>query len=162
MASSAKRRLMLDLQKLQENLPETICASPIDDDIFNWQAVILGPENTEWQGGIFSLSLTFLNDYPNKPPKVKFLTKIFHPNVYQDGSICLDILQTEWSPVFDVSGLLISIQSLLNDPNPKSPANNEAAMLFVENRSEYIRRVKLAVSESIVTAEASLNTTEQI
>ncbi|EAN31068.2 Ubiquitin-conjugating enzyme E2 1 [Theileria parva strain Muguga] len=157
MARDATKRLMLDLRKLQEDLPETICASPVDSDIFHWQAVILGPDNTEWEGGIFSLSLTFPQDYPNKPPVVKFLTRIFHPNVYQDGSICLDILQNEWSPVFDVHGILISIQSLLTDPNNKSPANNEAATLYQENRTEYIRRVKNIVSESISAAELTLN-----
>ncbi|BAM41257.1 ubiquitin carrier protein [Theileria orientalis strain Shintoku] len=167
MARDATKRLMLDLRKLQEDLPESICASPVDSDIFRWQAVILGPDNTEWEGGIFSLSLNFPDDYPNKPPRVKFLTRIFHPNgekkgfnlcsVYQDGSICLDILQNEWSPVFDVHGILISIQSLLTDPNNRSPANNEAAKLYQENRSEYIRRVKSVVAESISAAESVLN-----
>ncbi|UVC49722.1 ubiquitin carrier protein [Theileria orientalis] len=167
MARDATKRLMLDLRKLQEDLPESICASPVDSDIFRWQAVILGPDNTEWEGGIFSLSLTFPDDYPNKPPRVKFLTRIFHPNgtkncfnlcsVYQDGSICLDILQNEWSPVFDVHGILISIQSLLTDPNNRSPANNEAAKLYQENRSEYIRQVKRVVAESISAAESVLN-----
>lgn len=148
---------MLDLRKLQQDLPESICASPVDSDIFQWQAVILGPDNTEWEGGIFTLSLAFPEDYPNKPPRVKFLSRIFHPNVYQDGSICLDILQNEWSPVFDVHGILISIQSLLTDPNNKSPANNEAATLYLENRTEYIRRVKTVVAESISAAESALN-----
>ncbi|UVC54302.1 ubiquitin carrier protein [Theileria orientalis] len=157
MARDATKRLMLDLRKLQEDLPESICASPVGSDIFRWQAVILGPDNTEWEGGIFSLSLTFPDDYPNKPPRVKFLTRIFHPNVYQDGSICLDILQNEWSPVFDVHGILISIQSLLTDPNNRSPANNEAAKLYLENRSEYIRQVKRVVAESISAAESVLN-----
>lgn len=62
--------------------------------------------------------------------QVKFQTKVFHPNVYADGSICLDILQNKWSPIYDVAGLLTSIQSLLSDPNPNSPANQEAARLF--------------------------------
>ncbi|KAF6022757.1 UBE2B [Bugula neritina] len=73
---------------------------------------------------------------------------MFHPNVYADGSICLDILQNRWSPTYDVSAILTSIQSLLHDPNPNSPANNEAAQLFRENRREYDRRVANIVTES--------------
>jgi ubiquitin-conjugating enzyme E2 A len=93
--------------------------------------------------------MEFLEDYPNKPPKVKFLTKMFHPNIYNDGSICLDILQNMWSPVYDVSSILTSIQSLLCDPNIKSPANNEAAELFSNNYKEYVLRVKEIVEQSL-------------
>ncbi|KAG6440099.1 hypothetical protein BBOV_III003380 [Babesia bovis T2Bo] len=102
MSSEARKRLLLDLRKLRQELPETVCASPVEGDIFQWQAVILGPENTEWEGGIFTLSLKFPNNYPHRPPVVKFITRVYHPNVYQDGSICLDILDREWSPVFDI------------------------------------------------------------
>lgn len=107
--------------------------------------------------GIFTLSLKFPHDYPHKPPVVRFTTRVFHPNVYQDGSICLDILDKEWSPVFDVCGILTSIQSLLTDPNNKSPANKEAAILYTENRSEYIRKVKDSVVASIQAAESQLD-----
>lgn len=96
--------------------------------------------------------LTFEESYPNKPPTVKFLTKMFHPNVYANGELCLDILQNRWSPTYDVAAILTSIQSLLHDPNPnrqvlrwreqrskelmmyiRSPANAEAAQLFRDN-----------------------------
>lgn len=89
--------------------------------------------------------MDFTEEYPNKPPEVKFSVRMFHPNVYNDGSICLDILKSQWSPIYDVSALLTSIQSLLCDPNPKSPANAEAARLYEENRREYNRRVKKSV-----------------
>ena len=68
--------------------------------------------------------------------------------VYADGKICLDILQNNWSPIYDVSAILTSIQSLLTDPNPNSPANSEAARLFTENKEEYTRRVKIHVGKS--------------
>eukprot|EP00826_Nyctotherus_ovalis_P006657 TRINITY_DN1159_c0_g1_i14.p2 TRINITY_DN1159_c0_g1~~TRINITY_DN1159_c0_g1_i14.p2 ORF type:complete len:112 (-),score=22.93 TRINITY_DN1159_c0_g1_i14:148-483(-) len=68
------------------------------------------PEETAWEGGVFQLSLEFSEDYPNKPPSVKFTTKIFHPNVYNDGKICLDILQNQWSPIYDIAAILTSIQ----------------------------------------------------
>jgi len=69
-------------------------------------------------GGTFKLILEFSEEYPNKAPQVKFVSKIFHPNVYADGKICLDILQNQWSPIYDVAAILTSIQSLLSDPNP--------------------------------------------
>eukprot|EP01017_Pseudomicrothorax_dubius_P018637 TRINITY_DN2058_c0_g1_i1.p1 TRINITY_DN2058_c0_g1~~TRINITY_DN2058_c0_g1_i1.p1 ORF type:complete len:108 (-),score=20.13 TRINITY_DN2058_c0_g1_i1:106-429(-) len=99
--------------------------------------------------GIFKLKMEFTEDYPNKAPKVKFESKLFHPNVYADGSICLDILQNQWSPIYDVAAILTSIQSLLCDPNPNSPANGEAAKLYQEDRKEYHRRVKEIVDLSI-------------
>ena len=73
---------------------------------------------------------------------------MFHPNIYADGSICLDILQNQWSPIYDISAILTSIQSLLCDPNPSSPANSEAARLYNENRREYERKVKEVVEAS--------------
>ena len=95
MSSNAERRLLKDLKRMQEDesLNESIQATPGDESIFEWDAIIFGPDETIWEGGIFQLSMKFTEDYPNKPPKVKFLTECFHPNVYTDGSICLDILQ---------------------------------------------------------------------
>ncbi|CAL9172487.1 unnamed protein product [Musa hybrid cultivar] len=87
----------------------------------------------------FKLTLQFTEDYPNKPPTVRFVSRMFHPN---NGSICLDILQNQWSPIYDVAAILTSIQSLLCDPNPNSPANSEAARMFSENKREYNRRVR--------------------
>ena len=113
-----------------------------------WQGVILGPDDTPWEGGTFKLLLEFTEDYPNKPPAVKFLSKLFHPNVYSDGKICLDILQQQWSPIYDIAAILTSIQSLLSDPNPASPANAEAAQLYERDRREYNARVKAIVEES--------------
>ena len=92
--------------------------------------------------------MNFSDQYPNKPPEVQFVTKIFHPNVYNDGKICLDILQNNWSPVYDVQSILISIQQLLTDPNNKSPANNEASQMHQNNYKEYVRRVKECVEKS--------------
>ncbi|KAL6587514.1 Ubiquitin-conjugating enzyme E2 2 [Orobanche minor] len=98
--------------------------------------------------GTFKLILQFTEDYPNKPPTVRFISRMFHPNIYADGSICLDILQNQWSPIYDVAAILTSIQSLLCDPNPNSPANSEAARLFSENKREYNRKVREIVEQS--------------
>jgi len=79
---------------------------------------------------------------------VRFTTKMFHPNVYTDGSICLDVLDSRWSPTYDVSAILTAIQSLLDQPNPNSPANAQAAEMFQENRREYEKKVMQIVEES--------------
>jgi ubiquitin-conjugating enzyme E2 A len=77
------------------------------------------------------------------------VSKLFHPNVYADGRICLDILQNQWSPIYDVWAVLTSIRSLLADPNPNSPANSEAANIYCTNKNEYERRVKQVVELSL-------------
>ena len=81
---------------------------------------------------------------------MKFVTKMFHPNIYADGQICLDILQNQWSPIYNVAAILTSIQSLLSDPNPASPANSEASRIYTENRREYDKRVRAVVEDSWV------------
>lgn len=133
---------------LQTDPPSGVTGAPMDTNIMMWQAVIFGPDDTPWEGGTFKLVLEFTEDYPNKAPQVRFLTKMFHPNIYNDGQICLDILQNQWSPIYDISAILTSIQSLLCDPNPASPANSEASRLYNENRREYNRRVREIVEQS--------------
>ena len=148
MSSSARRRLVRDFKRLQADPPAGVTAAPDDANILVWQAVIFGPDDTPWEGGTFRLEMNFSEDYPNKAPAVRFATRVFHPNVYNDGQICLDILQNQWSPIYDISAILTSIQSLLCDPNPNSPANSEAARLYQENRREYERKVKEVVEAS--------------
>ena len=109
--------------------------------------------DTPFEDGTFKLLLTFDESYPTKPPTVKFLSRMFHPNVYANGELCLDILQNRWSPTYDVAAILTSIQSLLHDPNPNSPANAEAAQLYRENMKEYVRRVLATVEESWLDPE---------
>ncbi|KAG2463845.1 UBE2A enzyme, partial [Polypterus senegalus] len=112
------------------------------------QKTTLWPEGTPFEDGTFKLTIEFTEEYPNKPPTVRFVSKMFHPNVYADGSICLDILQNRWSPTYDVSSILTSIQSLLDEPNPNSPANSQAAQLYQENKREYEKRVSAIVEQS--------------
>ncbi|XP_036806931.1 ubiquitin-conjugating enzyme E2 A-like [Oncorhynchus mykiss] len=95
-----------------------------------------------------------MEEYPNKPPTVRFVSKMFHPNMYADGSICLDILQNRWSPTYDISSILTSVQSLLDKPNPNSPANSQAAQLYQENKesrpreSRYEKRVSAIIKQN--------------
>lgn len=154
-SSAAHKRLMQDMRAIKGD--ESVIAQPLDDDLFHWTATIPGPDDTPWEGGLFQLDMKFTESYPNDPPNVKFLSEgIYHPNVYVDGRICLDILKTNWSPNYDVRTLLVSIQSLLAEPNPASAANPEAAEVHQKNPAEYKRRVKAAVEASIAAMEGAL------
>ncbi|KAG2595204.1 hypothetical protein PVAP13_5KG059287 [Panicum virgatum] len=148
MSTPARKRLMRDFKRLMQDPPAGISGAPQDNNILLWNAVIFGPDDTPWDGGTFKLTLQFTEEYPNKPPTVRFVSRMFHPNIYADGSICLDILQNQWSPIYDVAAILTSIQSLLCDPNPNSPANSEAARMFSENKREYNRKVREVVEQS--------------
>lgn len=115
---------------LQRDPPASCSAGPVGDDMFHWQATIIGPEDSPYQGGVFFLSIQFPSDYPFKPPKVSFTTRIYHCNINSNGSICLDILKDQWSPALTLSKVLLSISSLLTDPNPDDPLVPEIAALF--------------------------------
>ena len=138
MSTAANRRLLKDIKKLETDPPVGFQAVPNPQNIKVWDAVIFGADDTLWEGGVFRLQLEFTDDYPNKPPEVWFRTPMFHPNIYNDGKICLDILQKAWTQMYDVYAIMTSIRSLLTDPNPDSPANNEAAKLFKEDTKMYI------------------------
>eukprot|EP00051_Salpingoeca_urceolata_P035789 m.31308 g.31308 ORF g.31308 m.31308 type:complete len:186 (-) comp9718_c0_seq1:63-620(-) len=156
MSTPARRRLMKDFKSLQNDPPNGVSAAPTENNIMMWNAVIFGPVDTPFEDGAFKLTIEFTEEYPNKPPTVRFVTKIFHPNVYADGLICLDILQNRWSPTYNVSGILTSIQSLLDEPNPNSPANSLAAQLYQENKREYERKVLECVEQSWVEDDDDL------
>lgn len=101
---------MILTYRLQEDPPTGVSGAPTDNNIMIWNAVIFGPHDTPFEDGTFKLTIEFTEEYPNKPPTVRFVSKVFHPNVYADGGICLDILQNRWSPTYDVSAILTSIQ----------------------------------------------------
>ncbi|GAW26804.1 putative ubiquitin-conjugating enzyme [Rosellinia necatrix] len=154
--SQAHRRLLGEYKALSTNPPEGITAGPIDEeDMFLWEALIQGPEGTPFEGGIFPAELRFTKEYPLAPPKMTFLGEIFHPNVYSNGVVCISILHPagddpnqyehaseRWSPVQSVEKILISVMSMLAEPNDESPANVEAAKMWRENRSQYEQRVR--------------------
>ncbi|KAJ1066654.1 hypothetical protein K5549_002556 [Capra hircus] len=93
-------------------------AGPKGDNIYEWRSTILGPPGSVYEGGVFFLDITFSPDYPFKPPKVTFRTRIYHCNINSQGVICLDILKDNWSPALTISKVLLSICSLLTDCNP--------------------------------------------
>jgi ubiquitin-protein ligase len=116
---------------------------PNDDNIFEWNLVIVGPNDSPYEGSLFNLNIKFPNDYPYKPPKINFKTKIYHPNIaITDGQICVDMLTDKWSPANTINSIILSIISLLNDPNPNSPLNAEAASLYTKNKKEYYKKIR--------------------
>jgi ubiquitin-conjugating enzyme E2 A len=179
-------RLMSDLKAMKQTPPEGVSASPLtDENMYIWGCTIVGPEETAWEGGIFSLRITYGDQYPDKPPRVRFTSEMvrrgpaflprpsplprgllhcfttspgpagelrpsraspaqFHPNIFPDGTLCLDLIQDNWSPIYTTSSILIALRSLLTDPNCASPANPEAAHMFQTDNKSYNRKVRRA------------------
>ncbi|XP_033744461.1 ubiquitin-conjugating enzyme E2-17 kDa-like [Pecten maximus] len=131
------KRLNKELMAMQNDPPQNCSAGLVGDNIYHWQATIIGPEDTPYSGGVFFLDMKFPTDYPFKAPKVSFKTKIYHPNINSNGSICVDILRSQWSPAFTVNKVLLSISSLMADPNPADPLVPEIAKLYEYDRPKY-------------------------
>ncbi|CAD5220972.1 unnamed protein product [Bursaphelenchus xylophilus] len=147
-----------------------LCRSPVDgfsaglvddDNIYKWEVLIIGPPDTLYEGGFFKAHLEFPKDYPVRPPKMKFISDIFHPNIDSKGGVCISILhepgddhygyekaEERWLPVHTVETILLSVISMLADPNFESPANVDAAKLQRENYPEFKKRVAACVRKS--------------
>jgi len=136
------KRIQNEYRKLKKNPVCNCSASPKDSNIMIWNAIILGPVDTPYDGGVFKLEINFSKDYPLKPPQVRFKTKIFHPNIDSSGGICIDILKHSWNPILSVRTILLSICSLLNDPNPKDPLVPHIAKLYTDNKQQFINEAK--------------------
>jgi len=130
-------RINKELQDLGRDPPANCSAGPVGDDLFHWQATIMGPDESPYAGGVYFLSIHFPADYPFKPPKVSFSTRIYHCNINANGGICLDILKDQWSPALTISKVLLSICSLLTDPNPDDPLVPEIAQLLRQDRTKH-------------------------
>eukprot|EP00042_Codosiga_hollandica_P036430 m.278453 g.278453 ORF g.278453 m.278453 type:complete len:148 (-) comp54888_c0_seq9:60-503(-) len=133
----ALKRISRELEEITTDPPASCSAGPAGDDLFHWQATIMGPSESPFQGGIFFLKIEFPSDYPFKPPKLQFTTKIYHPNINVNGGICLDILSKAWSPALTISKVLLSITSLLCDANPDDPLVPDIAHLYKVDRKKY-------------------------
>jgi len=136
------KRLRRELQDIQKNDIPNMSAGPINNNLFEWNAVILGPCDTPYEGGIFYLNISIPSNYPFKPPTVIFKTKIYHPNINSSGHICLDILKNQWNAALTISKILLSICSLLSDPNANDPLVPEIANIFKNERESYEKIAK--------------------
>ena len=131
------RRITRELAELQADPPLNCSAGPEGDDLYRWEGVIFGPADSPYQGGVFKLKIVFPVDYPFKCPTITFTTKIYHPNINSAGIICLDILKNQWSPALTIGKVLLSICSLLTDPNPNDPLCPDIAHIYKTNLEEY-------------------------
>eukprot|EP00064_Thunnus_orientalis_P001433 superscaffoldBa00000097_g1436 len=120
--STSAKRIQKELAEITLDPPPNCSAGPKGDNIYEWRSTILGPPGSVYEGGVFFLDIAFTPDYPFKPPKVTFRTRIYHCNINSQGVICLDILKDNWSPALTISKVLLSICSLLTDCNPDGTA----------------------------------------
>jgi len=163
MAGSALRRLMAEYKQMSHNPPDGIAAGPINEEnFFEWEAAITGPEGTYFEDGVFIAQLSFPQDYPLNPPKMKFKSDLFHPNIYPDGRVCISILHPpgndplgyessneRWSPVQSIEKILLSVMSMLAEPNTESPANVDAAKMWREDRQAFKKKACSSVRKSL-------------
>ena len=123
---------------------------PKPDKFLDWEGIIFGPESSPYQGGIFKFEMKFPKEYPNKPPKLQFITPLFHPNIYTNGKVCISILHEgvdqfnyesvadRWKPIHGITSILMSIVLMLAEPNLESPANVDASKMYRDNYEKFI------------------------
>ena len=154
-------------KQLQECMRQTDLGFSVglidENDIYKWTICFTGPEDTIYEGGFFKAILTFPEDFPQNPPEMKFITQMWHPNIYKDGKVCISILhppgvdqfnelekaEERWRPVLGVEQILISVISMLNEPNIESPANIDASVMFRDHREKYEQKVRELVLKSM-------------
>lgn len=138
------RRLARELEECQKLKEETgIIVEPTNEaDLTEWTAYLPGPEDSPYYGYIYPLSIQIPDNFPMRPPLINFKIKVYHPNVGSGGSICLDILGEQWSPVLTLPKIILSISSLLTDPNPKSPLNSSAGRKYQVDYESFCEEVK--------------------
>lgn len=152
--SLAQARLREERKSWRKDKPFGFWAKPMEaadgtQDMMKWEAGIPGKPGTSWEGGEYHLTMAFTEDYPTKPPKCQFSPVLFHPNIYPSGTVCLSILNEEkdWRPSITIKQMLLAIQDLLDNPNPKDPAQEEPFRVFTASREEYEKRVRAEVSK---------------
>ena len=141
--SAATKALQQELKSIQKEPLEGFTINLVNDNLFEWEVAIFGPPNTLYQGGYFKSHIKFPSDYPYSPPTVRFATKMWHPNIYENGDVCISILHPpvddptntelpseKWNPAQNVRTVMMSIISLLNEPNTFSPANVDASVMY--------------------------------
>ena len=154
------KRLHKELTELTKNPYDEFSVSLKDEDIYKWEIIIFGPHNTPYEGGMFKTEMSFPKEYPNKPPELKFISDIYHPNIYANGKVCISILHEgedqwgyessseRWNPIHGVSSVIMSTISMLSDPNDESPANLDAAVMWREKYDDFKKKVYQCVAKS--------------
>jgi len=122
-------------------------AAPKGDNMYEWEGLINGPQGSPYEGGKFKFDLRFPAEYPFKPPKISFTTKVLHPNITDDGKVCLDLVAEAWNPAVSVKQIILSLHTLFTDPNPSNPLVPEVAKLLQEDRPAFEEKVKQFVKD---------------
>jgi len=165
MASSSSNATLLlakQLKDLAKRPIEGFSAGPADDsDLFNWDIMIMGPPGTPYEGGMFKAKMKFPQDFPNMPPELRFTSEFWHPNVHEDGKVCISILhppgddqygyetaEERWRPIHSVESVLISVISMISSPNDESPANVDAAKQWRDDKDGFTKKVGRLVRKS--------------
>lgn len=148
---------------LNRNPPEGVSVGLGDDEnILEWELMIVGPTDTLYEGGFFSALLKFPPDFPNQPPVMWFKSPMWHPNVHEDGKVCISILHSpgedrmnefetsdiRWRPILGVESIIVSVISMLSDPNDESPANIDAAVMWRNDKAAFKKKVRDIVRRS--------------
>lgn len=142
MSTFALKRISKELENLKKEQIEGFTLTDTDN-FWIWHGFLKGPSDSPYENGNFPIQITFNDDYPIKPPSFKFLKVPFHPNIYKDGKICIDILEVgNWSPSQTIRTILLSLRSLFMDPNPNSPANAIAAKMYINDKNLFNETVK--------------------
>ena len=154
------KRLQTELKQMIEDPNYLYSVFPNKDNFFKWNVILIGPPDTIFEGAVIKACIEFPKEYPNKAPQFKFITPLYHPNVYTDGKVCISILHEgidefgyesiseRWNPSQSVNCILISILSLLSSPNFDSPANVDAANLWKHKYDEYKKIIYKMVATS--------------
>ncbi len=141
-------RIKKEYQDLQKEKNSNVQVKLVNNDFRHWKGRIKGPIDTCYQGGIFDVDIIIPNDYPFKPPKMKFDTKIWHPNISSvTGAICLDILKNEWTPALTIRTALISLQALMCEPVPNDPQDAVVAKQYMSDIKLFNQTAKHWVEE---------------
>lgn len=134
-----------------------------DDNLLTWRVCFQGPVDTPYEGGLFTVLVYFPDDFPSNPPEIKFEQRMWHPNIYPDGRVCISILhppgtdifneqekaEERWRPILGVESIIMSVISLLGEPNVESPANVDAAVNLKNDPKDYKKRVIACVRETM-------------
>ncbi|KAJ2516856.1 Ubiquitin-conjugating enzyme E2 14 [Coemansia sp. RSA 2049] len=156
----AALKLQTELKDLAKNVNSSFSLEKIvDDNVFK---ALFGPPDSYYENGLFRVEINFPPDYPNEPPELRFLSEIWHPNIYSDGKVCISILHTAgsdpsdyekpeecWRPVLTAEAVLMSVISLLGNPNLESPANIDAANMYRNNQRQYVNKVQWCVEKTL-------------
>mmetsp|Transcript_6815 Transcript_6815/g.9942 ORF Transcript_6815/g.9942 Transcript_6815/m.9942 type:complete len:168 (-) Transcript_6815:774-1277(-) len=162
MSNAAARRLKKELRELQRKPVEGFSVGLRNGNLFEWDVIIVPPTESLFEGGFFRAELSFPSNYPSQPPKMKFKSDIWHPNIYKDGKVCISILHPpgkdefgyedaheRWLPIYTVETILVNVITMLSAPNDESPANVDAAKEWRNARMQFQSRVKQCVEKSM-------------